>query len=72
MKAILRTNGAFLLNGSSYFEGSAIIIGQDGYAGPICGPWETTQVNVYKSHNTYLVIPFEQRTVLTKNSILLF
>ena len=53
MKAILRTNGAFLLNGSSYFEGSAIIIGQDGYAGPICGPWETTQVNVYKSQNLY-------------------
>ena len=53
LKAILRTNGAFLLNGSSYFEGSAIIIGQDGYAGPICGPWETTQVNVYKSQNLY-------------------
>ena len=53
MKAILRTNGAFLLNGSSYFEGNAIMIGQDGYAGPICGPWYITEVNIYKSQNSY-------------------
>ena len=53
LKAILRTNGAFLLNGSSYFEGNAIMIGQDGYAGPICGPWYITEVNIYKSQYSY-------------------
>ena len=35
-KAIQRTHGAMILNGSTYFEGNAFMINSKKYLGPIC------------------------------------
>ena len=45
-KAIQRTHGAMILNGSTYFEGNAFMINRKKYLGPICDDtWGADTVN---------------------------